>query len=621
MTDLPVAVVGPASCTTAIGDAQPLNGTVFLTTRGTHPLLVAAYDLAAEQVSRTYELPSGIGAWGLAAIGDRLYVATHQPADIWELEPHTGDTRWLCGLAPDDFTWRLSSTPDGYLVVGTSPGCRVLVVDPRSGSVTDHGPAVSGETYARAVAADDRAIYVGVGMHAALVRIDRRTGERHELFSGRGSGHNLVYSVAMDDEFIVAGVSPRAEVAVVTRCTGRAERIDRVIELTDAQDNYIPAVSVSRGKALVAARPSGLWYELDLRTGRIDCLGCPRIGAAAVRFLDLGDVVYGFLNEGAVASYDRSTGRFTVTDLGPRGFPSRPELPMSLAADADHVYVGGKGGLQVHELPTGRSRRVYVPGEPKTIAPGTPVVLGLYDPAHVGFLDLAADSVEVVAPFGNEQARPQGVAADRSADLVLMTSQPEVGFRVGGLAIARPATRTVEVVRGLLGEQTLYGVAVDDGVAYLGGDIYPGYGLDPCAGPARLAAYDLSSRTVRWMREPEPSAERIVGLCVVGAHLVGMTDDGWLFVTDKANGDGCRSVRVGERGGDVVSDGHVAYATTGEEVVRVDSGTDPLDTSVLAAGLGADWYGEPKLALGANGTLYTVRGRDLLAITIPARSA
>jgi hypothetical protein len=610
-----VRVIGPASCTPAIGNAELINGNFYLTSRGTDPLLVAEYDPDLGRITRSWELPTGAGAWGIASVDDLLYVGTHWPADIYELDPHRGSVRRLGSALPDDFIWALGPTPDSQLIVGTSPGGRILELDLRSGNLRDFGPAVPGETYVKSVAADRHSIYAGVGQHAHLVRIDRRTGERQQLLGDDGTFRNVVYSIGLNDGYVVGGIAPYAEVAVAPLRDG-AQPVERLIRLTGAEDTFVSAISLAQTKAIVAALPSGLWYEVDVESGDTACLGAPRPGAFVMRFIDCAARVYGILSEGSIASYERRSGRFSVTDLADCGFPSRPESPMSLAVDEHHVYVGGKNGIQVHDIAKASSQRVYVPGEPKVISASTnPIILGLYDPAQVGVLDVANGSARVVGPVGNEQARPQGIAADPAGDIVVITTQPLTGVKVGALSIVRPSTGAIEVIRGLLSDQSLYGVALRDGVAYIGGDVHPGLGLlERAVGPAELAAYDLTARAIRWRTCPVSDAEKIVGLCVISGWVVGMTDHGWAFAVRLDTGEECRTIRVGQRGGDVVTDGTDAYCTTGDMVVRVDLNSDELRATTIAEGLTADWYADPKLVISAAGMLYTVRGRDLVSI-------
>ena len=85
---------------------------------------------------------------------------------------------------------------------------------------------------------------------------------------------------------------------------------------------------------------------------------------------------------------------------------------MSVHSDGRRVYVGGKGGADIHDLDAGTSTRLGIPGEPKIALTVRDVTyLGVYTQGLL-YAHRRPASRTLLAKTGNQQDRPRDLAHD-----------------------------------------------------------------------------------------------------------------------------------------------------------------------------------------------------------------
>ncbi|MEU0567398.1 hypothetical protein ABZ297_18715 [Nonomuraea sp. NPDC005983] len=601
--------LGPASVTNALGNAEFVGDALYAVTRGLSPNVVGAYDLAADRVTAHHDIPTGIGAWAMARVGTDLYVGTHVPSDLYKLDTITGTVTKAASF-DDHFIWNLAASPDGKIYLGMSETGRVAEYDPATGGTRDLGVASPGEQYVRSLAADEHTVYAGVGAHAHLVAIDRATGAKKEILPAELAGRDFVASMAISPTRLAMGISSQGELLVMNK----ADPADHAIVAVPGE-KYVTAVEFLGQDVYFTGRPSGTLYRY--RAGKVETLGVPYPEGGTPRLLAHDGKMWG-VQDGAAFVYDPATGAIDYRNLVSRGFRAGAEQPMTVYADDSRVYLGGKGGMQVHDL-AGGSRRIGLPGEPKSMAEvDGHLYTGVYTQALLYGHRPGSDTAELLARIGNRQDRPRDMAYDPGTRSLVIPTQPEPGQEGGALSTYRPGTGALNVRRPVVPDQSVYSVTAHDGVAYLGTYIQEGFGLPPKTRTARLAAYDLRAGRLLWQFEPVPGAEFIADVARLRGRLYGVTDSGVLFEADPETRRVTRSVQVGTYGGDLaVLDGQL-YGISGEAVSRGDRvyrvDLRDLSISTVADGLAGDWFDGAKLAAGGC-ALYTLRGRDLVKLT------
>ncbi|MFC4116774.1 hypothetical protein [Nonomuraea zeae] len=608
-----ITSLGPASVTNALGNAEFVGDTLYVVTRGLSPNVAGAYDVTADRVTAHHDIPTGIGAWAMTKVGTDVYIGTHVPSDLYKLDTLSGQVTKVASF-DDHFIWNLAASPDGKVYLGMSETGRVAEYDPATGATRDLGVASPGEQYVRSIAADADTVYAGVGAHAHLVAIDRATGAKKEILPPELATRDFVASMAMSTTHLAMGISSQGELLVLNKADPSDYRIASV-----PGEKYVTSVAFLGNHVYFTGRPTGALYRYHLGTGQVETLGVPYPEAGTPALVAHDGKIWG-VQDGAVFSYDPAGGDLDYRNLVARGLRAGPEQPMNVFSDGRYVYAGGKGGVQVHDA-SGGSRRIGVPGEPKSmVEAGGRVYMGVYTQALLYGHVPGSDTADLLARIGNRQDRPRDMAYDARTGTIVIATQPEPGQEGGALSLYDPDTGELDVRRPVVPGQSVYSVTAERGTAYLGTYIQEGFGLPPKTTTARLAAYDLRARELRWQLEPVEGAAYLAGVARLDGRIYGVSDTGVFFEVDPVRRKVTRTVRVGTYGGQLVVQGGTVYGVSGEAVSRGDRvyrmDLRTFTARTIADGLAGDWFDGAKLAADPRGCgLYTLRGRDLIRIS------
>ncbi|SEE85583.1 PQQ-binding-like beta-propeller repeat protein [Jiangella alba] len=610
--------LGPASVATPTGSGGFIGDTLWFSTRQANPPALIGLDPASGEAISQIPLPDSLGAWVSAASGTDVYVGTYTPAKLYRVDTLSGEVQEILTAGGSGaVVYALTVAPDGVVYIGTyeSSGGRIFAYDPASGAVTDLGVTVPGQDYVRALVADDRYVYAGIGSAASLVRIDRATHEIADLTPPELAGATFVSSLALHDGVLLGGVSPRGQLLVLdTADPSRHELVQAPAE------TFVVAVTGGEpGRAYFAARPSGTLYGYDLWSGTAEALAVPAPEKAASGLTFHEGRVWGLV-DGLAYSYDPASGTVAGLPLDAAGVTPSPEGPMALAADDEHVYVSGSGGVQIHDPAAGTSTRVFVPGEAKSLWPtGDTVYLSVYTRALIYELAQVSGPVTHLADIGHEQTRPRDSFFDEGTGRLYVGTEPDYGRYGGALASYDVATGELAVYRDIVDEQTISAVTADGDTVYLGSDIKTGLGTSPIATRAEVAAVDADTGAVRWSI-PAPGAATVVGdLQLIGADLVGATSTGRLFGLDPATGALRWEHALGVNASILTPSATGVYTTDGKSIFRL---TWPAPgapvVSTVYTGLAGEWYGPASVAATPDGTtLFAVQGRTLVRLDVP----
>lgn len=622
--------LGPASLVTSTMVAERVGDRIYAASNGLTPVLVGAYDPAKHRVTRTYKLPTGTGAWAMARVGTDLYVGVYGPAHLYKIDTVRGTVRKVAEFG--SWIWSLTAAPDGKLFAGTYPRGEVWRYDPKTGESANLGQVVPGQQYVRSIAATRTTIYAGVGTDAHLVAIDRSTGRKTNLLPPTYSDRTFVATLSLsgDGRTLATSLTPKGTL-LLFRLGADGLASGAPVEVQAPGETFSSAVQVSaNGDIYFGARPTGNLYRYRPATSELTNLGAPYPGATFYRIFpgstadpDDQSVIRAEVETGVV-EYDPASRTFTTTDLAEAGLVPGPELPMAIAATGSKVLVSGKHGMQVHDVTTGASHRVPMPGEAKAITPvGDPkdltVYLSAYTQARVLRWNVHSTAPDLLGLIGHQQTRPTDAWYEPRHDALLVGTEPDYGQMNGALTVRELDSGRMKTYRGLIPEQTVRSVVSDGDVAYLGGATRNGLGTRATADRAMLVAFDLRTREVLWRAEPPPGVTSLTDLAVFRGLVYAVTDGGSLVVFDPRRQKVISFTRPGANRGTLVEAGGRLYATDGDRVYRIDprdSGAPRITT--IADGLRAQWYGaSPLLAPCPDGRcVYALKARNLVRIRL-----
>ncbi|MGA5759413.1 hypothetical protein [Nonomuraea bangladeshensis] len=604
--------LGPASVASPLGNAEFVGDVLYLGSRGLAPNVVGAWDLGQDKVTAHFDIPTGVGIWAMCKVGTDVYVATHTRSDLYRIDTLTGATTLLERYS-DDYIWTMAASPDGKVYMGTSQPGRVLEYDPATGASRDLGQPAPGEPYVRSIQADATHVYAGVGTNAHLVAIDRATGETRDLLPAEVADRDWVSSMSISDTHIAGGMNSLAELLVLEKADPAAYK---VVKATAPGEKYIVSVLIHDGYVYFAGRPSGTFYRYHLESGAYEVLGVPFPEAATVRILEHGGRIYGVQDPG-VFVYDPATGAIDYVSHVQKGFKAAPEEPMSVHSDGRRVYVGGKGGCDIHDLATRQVTRLTIAGEPKTIMTVKDTTyLGVYTQAALYSHRVGDAEAKLLFRTGQSQDRPKDLVHDQLTGLIVMSTQPEPGHQNGALDVYDPRTGRLDTYRPVVERQTVFSLTALLGTVYMGTSTQEGLGAPPVTSTARLAAFDLRTRRVKWEIEPVAGAKAVTSLKNTPLALYGITDTGVLFEYDLLRRKVTRTLKVCDRGGDLVLAGRYAYTSDEDAVYRIDLAR--LTSEKLVTGLASDWFGGgSRINIDpSRKALYALKGRNLIRVAI-----
>lgn len=494
----------------------------------------------------------------------------------------------------------------------SQPG-RVVEYDPATGVSRDLGQPAPGEAYVRSIQADATHVYAGIGANAHLVAIDRQTGEKRELLPAEVADRDWVSSMSISDTHVAGGMNSLAELIVLEKANPAAYK---VVKATAPGEKYVVSVLIHDGWVYFAGRPSGTLYRYQIATGAYEVLGVPFPEAATVRILEHKGKIYGIQDPG-VFVYDPATGTIDYVSHVQKGFRAAPEEPMSVHCDGERVYVGGKGGCDIHDLATRQVTRLAIAGEPKTIMTvDDTTYLGIYTQAALYSHRAGDPEAKQLFRTGHNQDRPKDLVHDKLTGLIVMSTQPEPGHPNGALDVYDPRTGKLDTYRPIVERQTVFSLTTLLGTVYLGTSTQEGLGAPPVTTTARLAAFDLRTRKVQWEIEPVAGAKAVTSLKHTPLALYGITDGGVLFEYNLRRRAVTRTLRVCERGGDLVLAGLHAYTSDEDAVYKID--LVGFTSRKLVEGLASDWFGGgSRINIDpSRKALYGLKGRNLIRIAI-----
>ncbi|MFD9943555.1 hypothetical protein ACFWYW_05865 [Nonomuraea sp. NPDC059023] len=607
LTDL-----GPASVASPLGNGEFVGEVLYMGSRGLSPNVVGAWDLTQDRITAHYEIPTGVGVWAMCKSGTDVYVGTHSRSDLYKIDTLTGTATKLAEY-PDHFIWTMAAAPDGKIYMGMSEPGRVVEYDPVTKTSRDLGQPAPGEAYVRSIQADDQYVYAGVGANAHLIAIDRRTGGKRQLLPAELADRDWVSSMSSSDTHLAGGLNSTAELVVIEKADPANYKI---VKASAPGEKYTVAVLIFDGWVYFAGRPSGTVYRYELASGRSEVLGVPFPEAQTVRILEHKGKVYG-LQDSGVFVYDPATGAMDYLSHVQRGFRAAAEAPMSVHSDGRTVYVGGKSGADLHDLATGKVTRLPIPGEPKTMITvrGT-TYLGVYTQGALYAHKAGQSEAKLLFRTGHNQDRPKDLAYDRLTGLIAMPTQPEPGHQNGALDIYDPRTGRLDTYRPVVDRQTIFSVTAYLGTLYCGTSTQEGLGSPPVTPTAKLAAFDLRTRKVTWQLEPLPGIAAVTDLAHTPLAVYGITNTGVLFEYHLLKRKITRTLKVSERGGDLLIAGFTAYTSDVNAVYRVD--LRAWTVKKIVTGLASDWFGGgSKLNIAPDHrSLYAIKGRNLVSVAI-----
>lgn len=621
---------GPAMLSVALAGFTAYGNAAYLSTRNQIPAKQITHDLGARVSTHCIAYPStkAAGAFGmsLSTDGKWTFSATHAPGELFRWD-HTTARMTVISTSLGNLPYAMTTAPDGMVFIGMynpdpAVGGVVWQYHPLSGALTSLGSVTpaTGSRYARWIGADLGFVYVATTQNGVLVRRARAGGswaEIHRLpgapptgYNGLAAGAGKVFAMAGDT---VYRMNPDG--------TG-------LQAIAGGKGNANPYVDKASGSLFLTGSTGGI-YELPSGGTGLLSRGSAPLGTQHRGLTRLASGrLAGCTADGKVWDMNPAAGDYVEVDLA-QTMPDAvgPEQVQSIAASGTSVlWVGGHGGIMMHNLGTGASRRYSAQGEAKAMGiSGDWLVAAMYPSTRIDGINRTTGSQVGFGTIGNSQYRPMDLEVEPATGRVFIATKPNAGAMNGALTVLDPAAPgSIQVVAPVLDQQAITSVDLDAGRAFVAGDVAGGLDSAPAGTTRRAQVAVLDPATLQTISTftPDPAGKSLHSISHLNGVVYGVFRDpiGLWFAWDLATSRKIAGGTLPGWGEVVRQDGYVFAAVytngaTSSAIHRLGPG---LSTPVLRyAELGEGWYTAPQLAFRGTGlSAWTLKGTNIAQVDL-----
>lgn len=603
--------LGPAVTGLGFANGMLVGRELWLGASRMNPARVVGYDFDRGTVTKSVELTGVAGVWGVDHVGTDLYVATYTPGMLFRIDTVTGAVTDIVDLG-ESVVWNVKASPDGRVFAGTYPSAELWEYDPATGTATNHGTMMDGETYLRDLAASETTVYCGIGSHPGLVAFDRASNSRTDIMPSEFDDLSFVSVLQLSGDTLLAGSTPRANLAMINT----ADPSDHTVIPIPNDEPYVTALYGHDDDVWVGTTKSNTIWHTHL--GDSEVTPVTTLVSAPYRMGHLDDDHLWIAEAGGGTVLDLRTGDLEPLPLLSDLVQPSPQKPMTLHWADRRVFVPGSGVLAIH-ADDGRDSpaTIATKGEVKDLASaGGELFGGIYTLSLIGRMatDAVPDAMPIVSRLDKryEQTRPLDIAVDGDGNRLLIGTEPDYGRWEGAFSWMDLADEEVTTVRGILSDQSVSAVCAAPGGAWIGGSIRNGYGTVPTRSTAQVAFVATDGTVVR-TAEPLPDTYSWDCLLLHDRLLLGSTRAGELVCLDARGLRVLWTVDTGSRGTRFTRLGSRLVGTDGDRLwsVALVGGREP-QVEVWAEGLAAQWFGTPTVTSDGRSAVFTLQGLDLV---------
>jgi len=468
------------------------------------------------QIKIRHDIKGRIGPYHMATDNDgKVYASIYGSghAELLVYDPVLDHIDVLdTELASEDFSFGLSSNPNGGILLGTHGEGKIVGYDPQTSHFRDYGCLIPGNKYPKAILAlTPDSVLIGSGAPAHLSLLNPISGQiETDILSKAQLTDSFVYNLWPMDGFIFCRLAPSGKMLILSRTdfSIHAELDSMAISAPLPLGNELVLLRKSNGSQIV--------FNLNSMVARPADGGFPDISSTSIFPIYFeGHLQYtGINSEGMWWRWDphsdsltselldlpENTTRVTSLATGPTGllYAGTYETNSLYRLDSRHHNWISLGNVAPGR--TGEILAMTTAGSQLYSLSYIEAVLCRYDPSQPWNpgKDLGSNPLEI-GPLGYAQNRPfdMNAAADGKLYMATFAGYGKMG---GALSSYDPETGQINVWRSINGDGNLYSLAPGpDSILFLGtSQILEG--LEPLLGSASVLAFDTEKgKLLDWM--------------------------------------------------------------------------------------------------------------------------
>jgi hypothetical protein len=599
---------------------------VMYTTASGAPAIFQVIDLVSQEVLRTYSLEGSGSSWSHITVPNgNVYIGGD--GELYEYSPETKEVVNLGGIG-ESVVYGLSYDEEGRVYFGSFPNAKAGRYDPNTGEMKDYGSVAPGQDYSRSTAYHDGYLYLGIGIHGYLVKLNVETGESEkiELPSTAINGSTNIWQLDAAGKYIIAGIGG-----------GNNALLFYDTETGEWSDTYYTG---NKGLRIVHGKPgsNNVYYlqnnilkEVDLTTLNATDTGV-RFGTflrntrwvempndSDLPGLSLVTVQFG----GAVSFLNLETKKVKSTKYPIVGNPI-PIQALEKANDGKLYMSGYPGGTaSSYDPATGVTESFTLAQSEGMAAIGDKLYFGIYPSALIFELDTTkplSDTSRLKQIYDIQNEDRPFIMTPVQEKLFIGTI-PGYGVLGGGLTVLDPTNLgNTKVFSNVINNQSIAGLAEKDGKLYGSTTVAGGLGIVPTEEAAKIFVWDIATEKV--VKEFVP---QIPGVTVQPKLISGMklgpdgllwsATDGTIFAMDPETLEIVKSKNIYPEVTDYGrwrpvhirwSDDGLMYTTLAGKLTVIDPAS--LEYETLSS--------TELMTLGDDGAIYYSKGASLMKIEV-----
>lgn len=489
-------------------------------------------------------LTGASGSWSIVASSDGfLYAASDASALLFKHTPGTQQVQALGNvLSGENYLWELAAGKNGEIFGSTYPGCKVFRYHPTTGfTEVSNGAVTAGESYARSLVYHEPTdkLFVGVGSHTSLVKLDPRTGVKTEILPQAYRGHSgFVYYLGL-----IEGI-PSGDKLLVT-ITGTTNHNKTLIYniSTESYENELgvfvskTAIKSPVNQNIYYTNASAL-YSYDLAEECAKQVNLNKNRSALATHWISNDQLCFLTGDGKLITYNTTTKTASHVQLE---IPAEPISINTLAYGPDgRIWMSGYpvGSNAAYNPATGQTQMYYGLSQSESISKmGNDIYFGVYSGAKFYKYNtqqawtLNTNPKHLGSIAG--QDRPFAYASASSLNKMFFGTVPGYG-RLGGAIVEYDVqTNNLSSTDNVVADQSIVSLLYTNNELFGGTSVWGGLGITPTTTEAKLFILDPDTKNKLFETVPVAGAKAITSLMNgPDGNIWGMAD-GTLFVFDK----------------------------------------------------------------------------------------
>lgn len=599
---------------------------VMYTTASGAPAIFQVVDLVSQKVLRTYSLEGSGSSWSHITVPNgNVYIGGD--GELYEYSPQTKEVVNLGGIG-ESVVYGLSYDEEGRVYFGSFPNAKAGRYDPKTGEMKDYGSVAPGQDYSRSTAYHNGYLYLGIGIHGYLVKLNVETGESEkiELPAAAVSGSTNIWQLDAAGKYIIAGIGG-----------GNNALMFYDTETGKWSDTFYTG---NKGLRIVHGKPgsNSVYYlqgtilkEIDLETLIATDTGV-KFGTflrntswiempndSDLPGLSLVTVQFG----GAVTYINLETKKVKTIKYPIVGNPI-PIQALEKANDGKLYMSGYPGGTGSSYDPATGLTESFTLAQSEGMAPiGDKLYFGIYPSALILELDTTkplsdTSRLKQIYDILNED-RP--FIMTPVGEKLFIGTIPGYGALGGGLTILDPKNLgNTKVFSNVIHNQSIAGLAEKDGKLYGSTTIAGGLGIEPTEVSAKIFVWDIATEKVVEQFVPQipgvtVQPKLISGMKLGPDGLLWSAADGTIFAMDPDTLEIIKSKNIYPEVKDYgrwrpihirFSDDGLMYTTLAGKLTVIDPAT--LEYETLSS--------TELMTLGDDGAIYYVNKSSLMKIEV-----